>query len=84
MKSLILHLIFFLIYVVLSDWGLLNLKKYTSKLEPTSYSHTVLDYMERFTHVTSSLIAAFFSLIIFYIPVRLILKFLITMNIYYF
>ncbi len=78
MKSLMLHMIFFLIYVVVSDWGLLNLKKYTSKLEPTSYSHTVLDNMERFTHVTSALIAAFFSFIIFYVPVRIIWLFFIT------
>ncbi len=66
-KSIMQHLTFFLIYVVLSDWAN-NLKKLTSKSD--SYSHTILDFIVKYTHVTSSIIAVFFTVIIFRIHVR--------------
>jgi len=66
-KSIMQHLTFFLIYVVLSDWAN-NLKKLTSKSD--SYSHTIFDFIVKYTHVTSSIIAVFFTVIIFRIHVR--------------
>ncbi len=66
-KTIMQHMIFFLIYVVVSDWAN-SLTNVATK--PESYSHTILDFMRIYTHVTSSIIAGFFTVIIFRIHVR--------------